>query len=164
VVILVAGLLFAIGIFVEGVQAFMGSYIFRYSPLLFVYYNTVLNYVLSIVIVTTWFAIVFRYLPDARAPWRVLWKGALLTGVLFTIGKVVLRWLLSYSNITTFYGTSASIVLLLLFVFYASMILYYGAAFTKVLSAFQGNPIQPLHYASHYQLITDEPDDRSNEA
>jgi membrane protein len=163
-VILVAGLLFAIGVFVEGVQAFMGSYIFRYSPLLFVYYNTVLNYVLSIVIVTAWFAIVFRYLPDARAPWRVLWKGALLTGVLFTIGKVVLRWLLSYSNITTFYGTSASIVLLLLFVFYASMILYYGAAFTKVLSAFQGNPIQPLHYASHYQLITDEPDDRSNEA
>lgn len=164
VVILIAGLLFAIGVFIEGLQAFMGSYIFHYSPLLFVYYNTVLNYIVSIIIVTAWFTIVFRYLPDAKASWGVLLKGALLTGVLFVIGKVVLHWMLSLSNITTFYGTSASIVLLMLFVFYASMILYYGAAFTKVLSIHIGKPIQPLHHASHYQLITDEPGKASNEA
>lgn len=163
-VIAVAGLLFAFGLFAEGLQLFLGSYIFEYSPLLSFYFNTVLNQILTILIVGAWFAVVFRYLPDARSSWRVLWKAALLTGVLFTIGKVVLRWALSYSNINTLYGTSASIVLLMLFVFYSSLILYYGAAFTKVLGMYQQQPIKPLYYACHYQLITDEDDDTGNEA
>jgi membrane protein len=162
-VIMVAGLLFAFGLFTEGLQVILGKYIFEYSPLLSFYFNTVLNYILSIFIVTAWFAIVFRYLPDARPAWSVVWRGALLTGVLFTFGKLVLRWLLSYSNINTVYGTSASIVLLMLFVFYSSMILYYGAAFTKMWSIHADQPIAPLHYASHYQLITDEDDDSGNE-
>jgi membrane protein len=57
----------------------------------------------------------------------------LFTSFLFSIGKVVLHVLLTYNNVTTIYGASASVVLLLLFVFYFSMILYYGASFTKVL-------------------------------
>jgi membrane protein len=162
-VILVAGLLFAFGLFTEGLQVVLGKYIFEYSPLLSFYFNTVINYVLSVFMVSAWFGIVFRYLPDARPSWGVVWRGALLTGVLFTFGKVVLRWLLSYSNINTLYGTSASIVLLMLFVFYSSLILYYGAAFTKMWSLHVNQPIVPLHYASHYQLITDEEDDSGNE-
>lgn len=163
-VITVAGVLFAFALFAEGLQVFLGGYIFNYSPVLSFYVNAVLNQLLSILIVGAWFAVVFRYLPDARPAWGVVLKAALLTGVLFTIGKAVLRWLLSYSNINTLYGTSASIVLLMLFVFYSSLILYYGAAFTKVLSMHRQQPIEPLHYASHYQLITDEEDDSSNEA
>jgi membrane protein len=50
------------------------------------------------------------------------------------------------------YGTSSSIVLILLFVFYSSLILYYGAAFTKVVGIYRKEPIKPLHYAIHYQL------------
>jgi membrane protein len=162
-VILVAGLLFAFGLFTEGIQVILGKYIFEYSPLLSFYFNTVFNYVLSVFIVTAWFAIVFRYLPDARPAWSVVWRGALLTGVLFTFGKLILRWLLSYSNINTVYGTSASVVLLMLFVFYSSLILYYGAAFTKLWSAYAHQPIVPRNYATHYQLITDEEEESSNE-
>jgi membrane protein len=163
-VILVAGVLFAISLFAEGIQFILGKRIFTYSPQLSFYFNAVLNHVLSITIVTAWFAIVFRYLPDARSTWGVVLAGALLTGVLFSIGKVILRWLLSYSNINTLYGTSASVVLLMLFVFYSSLILYYGAAFTKVYGVHKNKPVVPMHYASHYQLITDEEDDASNEA
>lgn len=164
VVIAVAGILFAFALFAEGLQVFLGSYIFEYAPLLSFYFNTAFNYALSILIVAAWFAIVFRYLPDGRSTWNVVLKAALLTSVLFTIGKVVLRWLLSHSNINTLYGTSASIMLLLLFVFYSSLILYYGAAFTKVLGIYKQQPIEPLHYACHYQLITDEEDKSGNEA
>jgi membrane protein len=163
-VILVAGVLFAVGLFAEGIQFFLGKRIFAYSPLLSFYFNAVLNQVLSIAVVTAWFAVVFRYLPDAHSPWGVLLTGALLTGILFSIGKVILRWLLSYSNIDTLYGTSASVVLLMLFVFYSSFILYYGAAFIKVYGIHKHKPVAPLRYASHYQLITDEEDDASNEA
>ena len=156
VVILVAGLLFVIGLFAEGVQAFIGNYIFEVSPLLSVYFNTTLSYFISVLIVMLWFAIVFRYLPDGRPAWRIALAGGLVTALLFTLGKVILHWLLTYSNINTLYGTSAAIVLLLLFVFYASLILYYGAAFTKLWGIYRGYPIAPLPHAMHYRLIEAE--------
>jgi membrane protein len=76
--------------------------------------------------------------------------------VLFNIGKVVIRWLLTYSNINTVYGASGSIILLLLFVFYSSLILYYGAAFTRIWGIHHNQPIQPKHYARHYKLAETE--------
>jgi membrane protein len=144
------------GVLAEGTQALIGKYIFAISPLLSVYFNSILNYIFSIIIVTLWFAMVFRYLPDGRPEWRIAFAGAFLTSILFTIGKIVLHWLLTYSNINTLYGTSASIVLLLLFVFYASLILYYGAAFTKVWGMYKDDPIRPLPHATHYRLVEAE--------
>jgi membrane protein len=108
------------------------------------------------VIVTAWITMLFRVLPDARAHWKMAIWGAFLTSVLFNTGKILLRWLLTYSNLKTFYGTSGSLILLLLFVFYTSLILYYGAAFTQVLSHFARQPIRPLHYADHYQITEDK--------
>ncbi|MBD0297247.1 MAG: YihY/virulence factor BrkB family protein [Bacteroidota bacterium] len=155
-VILVAGVLFVIGIMVEGARAFIGKYIFDFSPLLSVYFNTIVNSVFSIIIVTLWFVIMFRYLPDGRPDWPVAFAGSFLTALLFTVGKIVLHWLLTYSNINTLYGTSASIVLLLLFVFYSAMILYYGAAFTKVWGTYKRRPILPLPHAMYYKLVETE--------
>jgi membrane protein len=155
-VILIAGLLFMIGLLAEGFQAFIGKYIFEISPLLSAYFNSALNYLISIIIVTLWFAIMFRYLPDGRPEWKVALGGAFLTAVLFNIGKIVLHWLLSYSNINNLYGTSTSIVLLLLFVFYSALILYYGSAFTKVWGIYKDAPIRPLPHAMHYKLTESE--------
>lgn len=151
-VILVAGILFVLGLFAEGLQAFVGRYIFEFSPLLSFYFNSVFNYFFSILIVTLWFSILFRFLPDGRPAWRIAFAGGLLTAILFNIGKIILHWLLSYSNINTLYGTSASIVLLLLFVFYSALILYYGASFTKIWGQYKGQPIKPLPHAIHYRL------------
>jgi membrane protein len=155
-VILIAGLLFVIGLLAEGLQAFVGNYIFEVSPALSFYFNSTLNYITSIIIVTLWFTALFRYLPDGKPEWRVAFAGGLLTAVLFNIGKIILHWLLSYSNINTVYGTSASIVLLLLFVFYSALILYYGAAFTKCWGAQTGHPITPLPHAMHYRIMEAE--------
>lgn len=156
-VIIVAGLLFVIGLLAEGAQAFLKEYIQELFPQLANYFNNILNMVVSVIIVTIWFAIMFRLLPDSRPKWKVVAIGALVTSLLFNLGKYVLRWLLTYSNIDNVYGTSASIVLLLLFVFYSSFILYYGAAFTKVWAQHTDSPIRPLPYAMHYKLIeTDE--------
>lgn len=151
-IILVAGILFALGLMGETAQAFLGSYIRGVSPLFAVYFNTAVNYVLSVGIVTLWFAILYRYLPDARPAWSIALVGGFVTSILFNTGKVLLRYLLQYSNIGTMYGASGSIVLILLFVFYSSLILYYGTAFTKVWGRYKGHPIRPLHYAMHYRL------------
>jgi len=156
VVILVAGLLFVIGLLAEGAQAFLGKYVYELSPALSFYFKSALNYITSIIIVTLWFSIVFRYLPDGRPEWKVSFAGGFLTAILFNIGKIILHWMLSYSNINTVYGTSASIVLLLLFVFYTALILYYGAAFTKCWGTNSGHPIRPLPHAMHYRLMEAE--------
>lgn len=152
VVILLAGALFVIGLLAEGLQAFLAHYMAEFSPAVEHYFSPAVNLFLAVIIVTFWFAILFRFLTDARPHWKVVWPGALLTSLLFNIGKTVLRWLLTYSNIDTIYGASGSIVLLLLFVFYSSLILYYGAAFTKVWGSYSGRPIKPRPYAIHYQL------------
>lgn len=152
-VILVAGVLFMLGIVAEAIRVFIGDYIFEYSQSLSFYFNGILRYIVSIVVVTLWFWMVFRYLPDGKPTWRVAFAGAFLTSLLFSLGKIVLQWLLSYSNITTLYGTSASIVLLLLFVFYSALILYYGAAFTKIYALHKHIPILPKKHAIHYTII-----------
>ena len=162
-VILLAGVLFVIGILTEGARAFIGNYILEFSPLLSTYFNSFLNHFVSIIIVMLWFVMVFRYLPDGRPQWKIAFMGGFVTSILFTLGKIILHWLLTYSNINTLYGTSASIVLLLLFVFYSSLILYYGAAFTKVWGIHKGAPILPLPYAMHYRLIETKVDGQHEE-
>jgi membrane protein len=162
-VILLAGVLFVIGILTEGARAFIGNYILEFSPLLSTYFNSFLNHFVSIIIVMLWFVMVFRYLPDGRPQWKIAFMGGFVTSILFTLGKIILHWLLTYSNINTLYGTSASIVLLLLFVFYSSLILYYGAAFTKVWGIHKGTPILPLPYAMHYRLIETKVDGQHEE-
>ncbi|MCW3074983.1 MAG: hypothetical protein JWP69_2052 [Flaviaesturariibacter sp.] len=155
-VILLAGVLFAIGLVLEAAQAFLGGYISSFSPALALYFNNTLSYLLPLVIVTLWFAILFRYLPDARAPWRTVLTGGFVTSILFNYGKIALHWLLTYSNLNTIFGTSASIVLILLFVFYSSLILYFGAAFTKIWADHYGNPIRASNHAMHYRLVEEE--------
>ncbi|HVK97080.1 MAG TPA: YihY/virulence factor BrkB family protein, partial [Flavisolibacter sp.] len=157
-VILGAGILFVFGIVTEGMEALVGNYIRAISPVLAFYFTSAFNYVFSILIVTLWFSILFRYIPDGRPNWKVALTGAFLTSILFNIGKFLLRILLGASNINTLYGASGSIVLLLLFVFYSSFILYFGAAFTKMWSIHNGAHIAALPYASHYQL-TEVPED-----
>ncbi len=156
VVIIIAGVLFMIGLVAEAAKAFLGSYIFQLSPILSTYFNSLLSPIISFVVVLLWFAMLFRYLPDGKPTWKVAFSGALLTALLFTVGKIILHFLLSYSNINTVYGTSAAVVLLLLFVFYTSLILYYGAAFTKLWAVFIKTPIRPMPHARLYRMVEAE--------
>lgn len=151
-VIILSGLLFITTLFAESIKLLFGNYINELLPGTgFLFYGA-LSAILSILIVTTWFMAVFRYLPDGRPTWKVSFTGGLLTSILFHVGKYILARLLPGSNIGIVYGTSASIVLLLLFVFYSSLIFYFGAAFTKIWSEHLKQPIIPLHNAQSYDF------------
>jgi membrane protein len=152
IVILIAGFLFAIGLLVETSQAILGNYMRELFPRFAIYFNGLVHIIISVMMVTTWFAMLFRMLPDGRPSWHLAFIGGFVTSLLFNAGKVLLRWLLTYSNLNNVYGTSSSIVLILLFVFYSSLILYYGAAFTKVLGIYRGEQIVPKSHAVHYRL------------
>ncbi len=155
-VILFTGILFMTSLLADSMQIVFGKYVKEMLPDIGVYFNSALSIIVSILSVWAWFTVLFRYLPDGRPTWKVAITGAFLTSVLFSMGKYLLRWLLPGSNIGVVYGASASIVLLLLFVFYSSLILYYGAAFTKVWSVHIGQPIKPGSNAIFFKYTNDE--------
>jgi membrane protein len=103
----------------------------------------VLNFLLSFVVVTGLFALIFKLLPDAKVAWRDVWVGAALTAALFTIGKFALGVYLGKSNVATGYGAAGSLVLVLLWVYYSAQILLYGAEFTQVYANLAGERIVP---------------------
>ncbi|WP_143307110.1 YihY/virulence factor BrkB family protein [Chitinophaga vietnamensis] len=156
-VICFIGVLFVLDLVASAAQAYVAKFIDLYVPAIGGYFNSALNYGISVATVTLWFVLVFYFLPDGRPTRRVLITGAFVTSILFNIGKLVLRWALNYSNINSIYGASASTVLLLLFVFYTAMIFYFGAAFTKAWAYASGSSIKPLPHATRYKLTaTDE--------
>lgn len=110
----------------------------------------VIHQLISFVIITGWMLSLFLYLPDSRFSLRVTMKGALLTGGLYTVGKLLLKWLLVSSNIHRVYGTAGAFVVILLFVFYIALILYFGAAFTAVLAEHYG---EATRSARHPRII-----------
>jgi membrane protein len=149
--IIFTGLLFMASLAAESLKIIFGNYLDNKIPGSGIYSNGTLSTLLSIAIVCTWFTVLFRYLPDGRPNWRIAFTGGLLTSILYNAGVIVLKWLLLNSNIGLVYGASASIVLLLLFVFYASLIFYFGAAFTKVWGEHLGQPIRPVLNAELYE-------------
>jgi membrane protein len=108
-----------------------------------VYIFHAINYGILLTVITILFAIIFRVLPDATIRWKDASLGALFTAVLFLIGKFAIGFYLSWSTIGVTYGAAASIVLILIWVYYTSIILYFGAEFTKVYALRHGSGIQP---------------------
>jgi membrane protein len=107
------------------------------------YVFQVVNYVILFAVISTLFAIIFKVLPDARIKWRDAYAGASFTSALFVVGKFLISLYITNSNIGVTYGAAASIVLILLWVYYSSIILYFGAEFTKVYALSYGSGIQP---------------------
>jgi len=132
--ILFAGILFLADLATESLLAVLRDAVIGWGPSAGSTISFVLQQLISFGIVTGWILSLFLFLPDGRFSFKVTAKGALLTGALFTVGKLVLAWLLISSNIRQIYGTSGAFVVVLLFVFYIALILYYGAAFTAVLA------------------------------
>ena len=101
------------------------------------------GFVLALGMTTVLFALIFKVLPDAKVRWRNVWIGALVTAVLFEIGKFGLSYYLGRESTASSYGAAASVVLLLLWVYYASCILLFGAEFTQVYARETGHNILP---------------------
>ena len=106
----------------------------------------IIAHVLSLGVMTLLFAMIFRLLPDAKVEWRDVWLGAALTAVLFEIGKVALAFYIKGSA-TQVFGAAGSFAAILLWIYYSSQILFFGAEFTQVYARHQGRGIQPSEHA-----------------
>ncbi|MEO6720886.1 MAG: YihY/virulence factor BrkB family protein, partial [Ferruginibacter sp.] len=113
----------------------------------------IVNLVITLVVTTAIFAVIFKVLPDANIKWRDVISGAIVTALLFMLGKLGISFYISKSNVGTTYGTAGSLVVLLLWIYYSAIILYFGAEFTKAYAVKYGSNIFPNHYAVTTKVV-----------
>jgi membrane protein len=101
----------------------------------------VLNWVVSFVLLAIVFAVMFRVLPDVEISWSDVAVGAILTTLLFLLGNYLIGLYLSKSSVASAYGAAGSLVVILLWVYYGSQVLLFGAEFTQVYASHFGQPL-----------------------
>lgn len=160
-VILFVGALFLADIFFQSVEAMAGNYINILWAGAGNYFTSFISEVIGIIIISAWFVVLFRFIADGRPSWKASLVGGVFTSILFAAGREVLAALLINSNISKLYGASGSFVLVLLFVFYCSFILYFGASFVAVYAAKKNWPIQPTAKAYATEEVSGENEDKA---
>lgn len=107
------------------------------------YFLRAANSLLFLVIITLLFAMIYKVLPDTDIVWGDVLIGAVVTALLFAIGKFLIGLYLVYSSVTSAYGAAGSLVVVLVWVYYSAQIFYFGAEFTKVYATRSGHKIMP---------------------
>jgi membrane protein len=145
--ILVVGFLLLVSLVISAglsaVSAWAASYIPESLQIIF----GVLDFLVSLAVVTLLFASIYKFLPDAKISWRDVWIGAVMTSVLFVIAKFGLGLYFGKSDPGSTYGAAGSIILIMLWVSYAGLILLFGAEFTQVFANRYGKKVEPTEAA-----------------
>ena len=106
-----------------------------------------LAFLMSYGVIMLVFSLVFKFLPDVKIKWRSVWSGAAFTAVLFTIGKFLIGLYIAKSGAGDAYGAGGAVIIIMIWVYYSSIILLFGAQYTFVVAKQQGNPIEPGKHA-----------------
>lgn len=132
--------------------AAFGTFITKYISSYSVYVIEIAENSLSFVVSAFLFSLVFKILPDAHIKWKDVLLGGVVTAIFFTLGKIGISFYLKKSSLTSLYGAAGSIIILMIWVYYSSIILYLGAEFTKVHSKLYGGKILPNEYAEWVEI------------
>jgi membrane protein len=141
------GFLLLVSLAVTTIVESIGHRLERMFPDVTVIVLYIVNLILTLGVTTVLFAVIFKVLPDIKMKWKAIWPGAIATALLFMIGKFLISVYISKSNIGSTYGTAGSLVILIVWIYYSSIILYFGAEFTKAYALQKGVHIVPTEYA-----------------
>ncbi len=155
-VIISLGFLLLVSLTITGVIESISTRLQAKFPDVTVVLFYIVNLILTICICTLIFSVIFKVLPDARIKWKDVMAGAFITTILFMIGKFGISLYISQTKVGSTYGAAGSLVILLVWVYYSSIILYIGAEFTKAYAIHYGDAIHPNDYAVTTKEITVE--------
>jgi membrane protein len=141
------GFVMMVSLLLNAIVSAFGNFLARYFSEFSVILVQITDSVLSFVITTFLFSLMFKVLPDAKIKWKDVFVGGLITSVFFTLGKLGIGYYLGRSTIASVYGAAGSIMIIMVWVYYSSIILYLGAEFTKVYAKLHGGKIYPNEYA-----------------
>jgi membrane protein len=103
-----------------------------------------LDVVISLVVITVLFALIFKFLPDVRIRWGDVWLGSMITSVLFIAGKFAIGFYLGASEVGSAYGVAGSLIIIMVWIYYSSLIVFFGAELTQVWSKRKERSVRPV--------------------
>lgn len=144
--VLALGFLLLVSLIVSTALSALGGYLSDLAPAL-PPLTHLGNVLVSFLGVATLFAMMFKWLPDAKVAWRDVWFGAVVTAVLFGIGKELIGLYLGKASVATPFGAAGSVVAFVVWVYYSGLIFFFGAELTQATARHSGRAIEPANYA-----------------
>jgi membrane protein len=160
-VIVSLGFLLLVSLAITGIIEAISNRLQAKFPNVTVVIFYVVNLLLTLGLSMLIFAVIFKVLPDAKIRWKDIRAGALVTALLFMLGKFGISLYVSQAKVGSTYGAAGSLVVLLVWIYYSSIILYLGAEFTKSWAVEYGEPIHPSEYAVTIKQVEVEEGHRS---
>lgn len=157
-VVLGLGFLLIVSLFINIIIDTLSSTLIDYFPDTTVFFVSLINGSISFIIIAVLFGVIFKFLPDAQVKWAYIRGGAIFTAVLFIVGKYLISLYMQYTAPASAYGAAGSMVIILLWIYYTSAILFFGAEFTQVYANRYSGGIQPAKYAVRVTLSEIEHD------
>lgn len=141
------GFLLIVSLIVNGVIIALSDRLTHYFPNATLLVLNVINLGLTFIVISALFGIIFKFLPDVNISWKGVRMGAFFTALLFMLGKYLIGIYITTTGTGSTYGAAGSLIVILVWIYYTSAILYFGAEFTQVYAEFTGCKIQPAEYA-----------------
>ena len=162
-IVLAVGFLLLISMVITTMVNAFSDWIMHMLPHFVIYLFYVVNFLLSFVVITALFALIYKFLPDVRMEWRSVWVGAAITALLFVIGKFGLGLYFRFGNPVSTFGAAGSVILILLWIYYSCLILFFGAEFTQVYARRYGHSVEPSAHAVRIKKIAVEGQEEKKE-
>ena len=153
-IIILMGIILTMSLGTHTVITHIKQNINELMPFLTPFLLTTIGIIVSFLLGTLSFGVIYKFLPDVIIKWKVVWVGAAITSVLFTLGKFIIGFGLRSSDVQAMYGTAGAMAIFLLWVFYSSIILFFGAKITQEYGNSYSETIQPKDHA--VKVITKE--------
>ncbi len=150
--ILSLGLVLIISLMIEASVSILHDYLSNLFGAQFVVSINVARLLLSLLLTTTVFAFIYRFLPDVTVRWNASWFGAGFTTLLFFLGKYLIGFIIGNSQLGVIYGAASSLIILLLWVYYVSLIFYFGVEICYQFSNYYGHKQKPLNFAEPFKI------------
>lgn len=145
------GFLLVVSLLVNGALLALNDLLKSYFPEVTVFIFQILNIVISFLVITVLFGVIFKVLPDAKIAWKDVRIGAFFTACLFLLGRLLIGLYIETTSTGSAYGAAGSLIVILVWVYYTAAILYFGAEFTRVYAEHIGAKIEPADYAVYVE-------------
>lgn len=156
--IITLGFLLLVSLIVNGALLALRDKLIAYLPDVTVMVIDIISTIISFIVISILFGVIFKVLPDAKISWQQVRSGAMFTTVLFMIGRLVIGIYIESSGTSSTYGAAGSLIVILLWIYYTAAILYFGAEFTRAYADFKGVKIEPAEFAVYVEVKEREKD------
>jgi membrane protein len=155
-VILCLGFILLVSLLVDASIAFFKDFLKSHFGPSLVILVQIINIIFAMAIITVIFLLIYRFLPDVFVEWDAALFGAIFSAIMFTVGKVLIGIIVGNSKLGVVYGAASSFVVLLIWIYYVSILFYFGVELTRQYSIFYQHKNTPLNFAKPFEITTSD--------